>query len=206
MLVQPGNHHRPKGRILLFWGGSKIQEVSVFGLREQQTVRWRGTCLGIAIDAVWPLTESQHINLLELQAMFLLLQQFITVMAHINRQGGVTSAALLRMVEDLWRRASEHLLSLKALHIPGLENRGADPMSRGSTPPDEWRPQIRIRFGRWGFCQQAQATVPYGSPWLCKMNHLCRWRHLHTCPSGLFLSCWRECAEVLLHDSRHPWI
>ena len=57
-----------------------------------------------------------------------------TAMAYINRQGGVQSAALLRMVEDLWRWASEHL---KALHIPRLDNRGAKLMLRGGPPPDE---------------------------------------------------------------------
>lgn len=39
--------------------------------------------------------------------------------------------------ENLWLWASEHLLSLKALHIPGLENRGANLIYRGNpTLPD----------------------------------------------------------------------
>lgn len=36
----------------------------------------------------------------------------------LHQQGGVQSAALLRMVESRWFRASEYLLLLKALHIP----------------------------------------------------------------------------------------
>ena len=40
--------------------------------------------------------------------------------------------------ENLWLWASENVLSLKALHIPRRENRGADLMSRGGPLPDEW--------------------------------------------------------------------
>lgn len=39
-------------------------------------VRVRSTCLGRAIGCVWPSTESQHINLLQLQAVFPVLQHF----------------------------------------------------------------------------------------------------------------------------------
>lgn len=130
---------------------------------------WGGTCLGRAIGGVWPPGEDRHINLLELQAVFLVLQHFShllggrhvlvrtdnrTTVAYINRQGGVHSAALLAMAENLWSWASEHLQSLRALHIPGIENRGADLMSRGGPLEDEWRlqpevvQQIWTRFGR----------------------------------------------------------
>lgn len=130
---------------------------------------WGGTCLGRAVGGVWPQGEDRHINLLELQAVFLVLQHFIhllkgrhvlvrtdnrTTVAYINRQGGVHSAALLVMAENLLLWASEHLQSLKALHIPGLENRGADLMSRGGPLEDEWRlqpevvQQIWSRFGK----------------------------------------------------------
>ena len=130
---------------------------------------WGGTCLGKAIGGVWPPGEVRHINLLELQAVLLVLQHFgpllkgrhvlvrtdnRTTVAYINRQGGVHSAALLVMAENLWSWASEHLQSLRALHIPGLENRGADLMSRGGPLDDEWRlqpgvvQQIWSRFGR----------------------------------------------------------
>lgn len=130
---------------------------------------WGGTCLGRAIGGVWPPGEERHINLLELQAVFLVLQHFSpllegrhvlvrtdnrTTVAYINRQGGVHSAALLVMAENLWSWASEHLQSLRALHIPGLENGGADLMSRGGPLDDEWRlqpevvQQIWTRFGK----------------------------------------------------------
>lgn len=76
--------------------------------------------------------RGKHINLLKLQAVFLVLQCFkplvqgkhmlvradnhITV-AYINWQGGVQSPSLLKMEENLWLRASEHLFFLEALHV-----------------------------------------------------------------------------------------
>ena len=77
-----------------------------------------------------------------------------TTVAYINRQGGVRSAALLTTAEKLWLWASEVVLSLRALHIPGLENRRADLMWRGGPLPGEWvlHPevvkQIWAQFGR----------------------------------------------------------
>jgi len=93
------------------------------------------TVLKRAIGGRWSLTETRHSNLL-----VLVLQHFkplirgrhvlvrsdnSTTVAYINRQGGVRSAALLTTVEKLWLWASEVVLSLRALHIPGLKNRGA---------------------------------------------------------------------------------
>ena len=54
-----------------------------------------------------------------------------TTAAYINRQGGVRSIALLTAAENLWLWVSQIVLSLRALHIPGRENRGADLISRG---------------------------------------------------------------------------
>ena len=42
------------------------------------------------------------------------------------------------MVENLLLWASEHLPSLRVLHILGPENRGVDLMSRGNPLADEW--------------------------------------------------------------------
>ena len=79
--------------------------------------RMGGTCLERAIGGGWPLTETRHINLLELQAVVLVLQhckpllqgKHVLVMsdnrtteAYINRQDGVSSAALFSAAENLW--------------------------------------------------------------------------------------------------------
>ncbi|KAK5905095.1 hypothetical protein CesoFtcFv8_006595 [Champsocephalus esox] len=116
--------------------------------------RMGGTCLERAVGGCWPLTEAQHSNLLELQAVMLVLQHFKpliqgkhvlvrsdnhTTVAYINRQGGVRSIALLTAAENLWLWVSLIVLSLRALHIPGRETGGADLMSRGGPLLDEWR-------------------------------------------------------------------
>lgn len=45
-------------------------------------------------------------------------------MAYINRQSGVCSAAILNACEkNLWLWALEHVLSLWAFYVPGVENR-----------------------------------------------------------------------------------
>lgn len=49
-----------------------------------------------------------------------------TTMTYFTRKSRVRSTALLRLAENLLLWASEHFLSLKALQVPGLENRGAD--------------------------------------------------------------------------------
>lgn len=152
----------PLGRVTSYM--SVFTDASLMG--------WGGTCLGRAIGGVWPPGEDRHINLLELQAVFLVLQHFNlllkerhvlvrtdnrTTVAYINRQGGVHSAALLAMAENLWSWASEHLLSLRALYIPGIENRGADLMSRGGPLEDEWRLQPEVVQQIW--TQFGRATV-----------------------------------------------
>lgn len=68
--------------------------------------------------------------------------------AYINREGGVHSAALLVMVENLLSWASEHLQSLTALHVPGFKNRGGDRMSHlGPFPNSD------------GHCRRKQHTM-----------------------------------------------
>ncbi|KAK5902612.1 hypothetical protein CesoFtcFv8_007851 [Champsocephalus esox] len=104
---------------------------------------WGGTCQKRAIGGRWALTESRHSNLLELRAVVFVLRHFrpliqgehvmvrsdnSTTVAYINKQGGVRSATLLTTAEELWLWASEVVLSLSSLHIPGLENEGADLM------------------------------------------------------------------------------
>lgn len=57
--------------------------------------------------------------------------------AYINRQGGVHT------VEAVGGWATEHLLSLRALHVSGLDNRGPNLMS-SSNLLDKWW------FGQFG--------------------------------------------------------
>ncbi|KAK7930355.1 hypothetical protein WMY93_006750 [Mugilogobius chulae] len=77
-----------------------------------------------------------------------------TVVAYINKQGGLRSHQLhaLSHSQILW--ADSHLLSLRATHVPGIMNRGADLFSRGIPCYKDWMlhnevvSQIWERFGR----------------------------------------------------------
>ncbi|KAK5889984.1 hypothetical protein CesoFtcFv8_013557 [Champsocephalus esox] len=103
-----------------------------------------------------------------------------TTVAYINKHSGVRSAALLTTAEELWLWASEVVLSLRALHILELENRGADLMSRGGPLPGEWvlHPkvvkQIWAQFGRAEvdlFASRRNSHCARGSPWLGATTH-----------------------------------
>lgn len=110
----------------------------------------------------------QHINLLELQAVFLALQHFqpelrgrhvlirtdsSVAAAYVNRQGGLGSLRLCRLAQQIWEWAYPRFSSLRAMHIPGWINLAADQLSRGGPLPGEWRlnpevvGQIWAQFG-----------------------------------------------------------
>jgi len=71
--------------------------------------------------------------------------------------------ALLQAAVDLWLWAQQNLLSLRALHIPGAQNVGADLMSCRGLCQEEWRlhPDIvRLIWRRFGMAQVDQGERP----------------------------------------------
>ena len=132
---------------------------------------WGGTCLSHSVGGEWPTPPTAHINVLELAAVRKVLLHFfhlvcgrhvlirtdsVSAAAYINRQGGVRSSALHQKAVELWLWAHQYLLSLRALHIAGAQNFGADLMSRGGPRRDEWRlhPDIvRLIWRRFGTAQ-----------------------------------------------------
>lgn len=131
---------------------------------------WGGVFEGRPVNGVWsPRLRCAHINYLELMAVVLALRHFLpflrghhvlvrtdntSTVAHINRQGGLRSRRLLALTRKLLLWSNVRLLSLRATHVPGVQNTGADLLSRGSPLYGEWRlnpsvvDQIWIRFGR----------------------------------------------------------
>ncbi|XP_066524828.1 uncharacterized protein [Hoplias malabaricus] len=131
---------------------------------------WGAVFDQLAVKGAWSLAQrSHHINCLELLAVHLALKHFLpvlcgqhvlvrtdntTVVSYINRQGGTRSLPLLKLSQTLLLWSSLHLLSLRATHIPGHLNLGADLLSRGGPSAREWRisplvaMQIWDRFGR----------------------------------------------------------
>ena len=110
-----------------------------------------------------------HINCLEMLAVEKALMHFLpflrghhvlvrtdntSVVAYVNRQGGVRSKQLCALTERLLVWAQHSLRSLRASHVPGHLNEGPDRLSRDNVPPGEWslHPQtvqsLWRRFGR----------------------------------------------------------
>ena len=95
-----------------------------------------------------------HINLLELKAVFLALKEFqdlcvgkivlvatdnTTVVAYINKEGGMRSGPLCALLWRILTWCSQRQVTLKARHIPGHLNVIADKLSRlGQTIQTEW--------------------------------------------------------------------
>ncbi len=76
-----------------------------------------------------------------------------SVVSYINHQGGVRSRALCKQAANLLLWVDCHFLSIRAVHIPGLLNRGADMLSRNGIPQGEWRlhpESVRMIWTRYG--------------------------------------------------------
>ena len=103
----------------------------------------------------WSLPESKlHINYLELKAVLLALQEFqalcmnkvvlvatdnTTVVAYINKEGGMKSGPLCALLWRILTWCTRNQVTLKARHIPGRLNVIADKLSRlGQTIQTEW--------------------------------------------------------------------
>ena len=109
---------------------------------------------------VWSPTP-RHINWLELKAVILALQQFLphvqnrhiiamtdnmTVVAHINKQGGTHSRELFNLTKVLLLWADSHHITLSACHVPGHLNVLADMLSH----PDLHPAVARQLWKTWG--------------------------------------------------------
>ena len=103
----------------------------------------------------WSVPESKlHINYLELKAVLLALKEFqdlctskivlvatdnTTVVAYINKEGGMRSGPLCALLWRILTWCTNHQVMLKARHIPGHLNVIADKLSKlGQTIQTEW--------------------------------------------------------------------
>ena len=126
---------------------------------------WGATHEGRTVTGTWSLLmQSAHINCLELLAVLLALKHFLpllrgqhvlvrtdnsTVMAYINRQGGLRSRHLHTLAHRLIVWSSSHLLSLRATHVLGTRNWGADLLSRGSPRYKDWKLHGEVTMQIW---------------------------------------------------------
>ena len=107
---------------------------------------WGGHWKDREVSGVWGTSDKGvHINVLELRAVILTLEQFCvllqgqsvlvatdntTTLAYINRQGGTRSQTLMAETVNLFRLTEAHGISIRARHIPGRLNILADQLSR----------------------------------------------------------------------------
>nr|XP_054606083.1 uncharacterized protein LOC107379117 [Nothobranchius furzeri] len=146
--------------------GRPASHISVF--TDASLSGWGGTCLSHMVADRWPSHTHEHINVLELMTVRNVIRHFAALLegrhvevhtdnrvaaAYINCQGGVRSLPLLRVATDLLCWTHVHLLSIRAIYIPGVLNVAADILSRGGPRGSDWRlhpaliSQIWIRFG-----------------------------------------------------------
>ena len=115
---------------------------------------WGAICNQNYIGERWSSEESNHhINYLEPLAIFLGLKSFYknvsdkhvgiksdnsTAVAYINNMGGMQSNKLDDLAITIWSWCKERSIFLTAVHVPGVENTGADYKSRIVNDSHEW--------------------------------------------------------------------
>ncbi len=126
---------------------------------------WGALCEGKPTFGHWSKAESGfHINCLEMLAVCRACQFFLpdligrhvlirsdnmSVVSYINHQGGVSSKRLFILAERLLEWAQLNLRSLRAAHLPGRLNQGADSYL-GAMSPQRSGCSIRRWFRRSG--------------------------------------------------------
>ena len=121
---------------------------------------WGAVFQGISAGGQWlPAEADQHINCLELAAVFLGLQTFCTQLRHthvclhidnttavtyINNMGGSHSLACNAKAREIWLWCTSRHIWLSAVHLPGHLNTTADLASRVFHDQTEWQLNPRI--------------------------------------------------------------
>ena len=106
------------------------------------------------VRSLWqPPWDTEHINVLELRAIYLALRALLpfiqakhvlgrtdrsVAVYYVNHQGGTRSMRCLKMTKRLHFWAFPRLASLKAVYFPGDLNQVADLLSRSGPHPGEW--------------------------------------------------------------------
>ncbi len=135
-----------------------------------------------------------HINCLEMLAVFRALKHFLpdlrdhhvlvrtdntAVVFYINHQGGLRSRPLYKLAHQILVWSQDKLLSLRAVHIPGYLNMGADILSRQGPRTGEWMLHPEVVKQVWRVFGQAQVD-------LFATSHCPLWFSLtHPAPLGL---------------------
>ncbi|KAI2664367.1 enzymatic polyprotein [Labeo rohita] len=115
-----------------------------------------------------------HINCLEMLAVFRALKHFLpdligrhvlvrtdntAVVYYINHQGGLRSRPLYKLAHQILVWSQDKLLSLRAVHVPGNLNMGADILSRQGQRAGEWMLHPEVVKQIWRVLGQAQVDL-----------------------------------------------
>ncbi len=115
-----------------------------------------------------------HINYLEMLDVFRALKHFLpdlrnrhvlvrtdntAVVFYINHQGGLRLRLLYKLAHQILVWSQGKLLSLRAVHIPGHLNMGADILSRQGPRPGEWMLHPEVVKKIWRVFGQAQVDL-----------------------------------------------
>ncbi|KAL0159829.1 hypothetical protein M9458_043554, partial [Cirrhinus mrigala] len=115
-----------------------------------------------------------HINCLEMLAVFRALKHFLpdligrhvlvrtdntAVVYYINHQGGLRLRPLYKLAHQILVWSQGKLLSLRAVHVPGHLNMGADVLSRQGPRPGEWMLHPEVVKQIWRVFGQAQVDL-----------------------------------------------
>nr|XP_055051758.1 uncharacterized protein LOC129437577 [Misgurnus anguillicaudatus] len=136
---------------------------------------WGAVFQSRSVNGCWtPRLCELHINMLVLMAVFLALKHFFpflegfhvlvrrdntTVVAYINRQGGPRSLQLHNLACKLIVWSAANFSSLRATHVPGVLNRGADLLSRGNPLYGEWVLHHQVMDQIWGIYGRAAVDL-----------------------------------------------
>lgn len=154
--------------------GSVTRRITV--TTDASSTGWGALCQGWAVNGRWSASQAKlHINVLELLTVLLALRHFLVLLrdqhvlvrsdntsaiAYINRQGGVRSRPLCYIANRLLSWAEKNnLLSLRAVHVPGHANVGADLLSRGNPRAADWRLHPQVVEKIWALFGRAKVDL-----------------------------------------------
>ncbi|KAL0159531.1 hypothetical protein M9458_043256, partial [Cirrhinus mrigala] len=136
---------------------------------------WGAVMSGRSARGLWSGRHlSWHINCLEMLAVFRALKYFLpdlkdrhvlvhtdstAVVYYINHQGGLRSRPLYKLAHQILVWSQDKLLSLRAVHIPGHLNVGADILSRQGPWPGEWMLHPEVVKQIWRIFGSAQVDL-----------------------------------------------
>ncbi len=82
-----------------------------------------------------------------------------SVVSYINHQGGFVSKRLCMLANDLLVWAQNNLRSLKATHVPGKMNHGAEMLSTNNVSSGEWTLHPLSVQRIWEVCGRARVDL-----------------------------------------------